>query len=150
MRVRVIVGELAGLFAPGTTHDPQAFVPRRRGQPGSDALGLLQPLEVFHESEPGRLYDVGGVGVTEVVGACHRPHQPGVALDEFVPGGLVSVGRPGDELGSGTVAQLVLLDSPTVPLPSQSPWPDAHWANSAGRVHPTPHALTTAPRSGIV
>ena len=68
----------------------QAFAARGRGEPRAHALGVLQPVEVLDQPQPGGLDHVGGVGPLEPVRAGDRPDEPVEPLHEPVPGRLIA------------------------------------------------------------
>ena len=44
----------------------QALVPRGRRQPGAHPVGVLDPVDVLEQPQPGRLGDVGGVALRQL------------------------------------------------------------------------------------
>jgi hypothetical protein len=61
---------------------PQAFPTRGRGEPGAEALGVLDPIEVLNQPKPGGLSDVGGFRRRQSMGARNRPDETGKTVND--------------------------------------------------------------------
>ena len=77
--VHLVVGRQ---LAPAGAQRPQALAASGRGEPAGQAVRVADTVEALHQPQPHRLGGVRGGGVVEPEPADHRPHEPGVAVDE--------------------------------------------------------------------
>ena len=80
---RGIIGNRHDLFA--RRQAAQALVPRGGRQPGAHPGGLLEPVDVLQQAQPGHLGNVSGVAFCQLEVAGHRPDQPGVLVNQPFP-----------------------------------------------------------------
>jgi len=71
----------------------QAFVPRGRGQPGTDSIWVLDTIDVLEQSQPGGLGYVRGVALDQLELHRDRPYEPGILSNKPLPGVPVPFGR---------------------------------------------------------
>jgi tetratricopeptide (TPR) repeat protein len=69
-------------------------------QPGPQPFGLRKRAEVLRQQQPGDLADVTGVSGAETVSAGNIPDHPTVPLHELIPGNLIAVAGPRNQLRS--------------------------------------------------
>src|SRR5262249_16592820 len=81
--------------------NPEALASSRCRQPGSDALGLFDAIEMLQEAKPCRLKDIGSVGGVESVPPCDSPNCRAESFDQGIPAVLVPVPRRPYEQGDG-------------------------------------------------
>ena len=77
----------------------QALVPGRGGQPGAHPGWVVEPVDVLEQAQPRGLEHVRGIALDQLEIPGHRPDQPGVLVEQALPGQLVPVRRAPDDLG---------------------------------------------------
>ena len=63
----------------------QALVPGGRRQPGTNAIGVLDPVDVLKQAQPSGLGDIGRIALRQLEFRGDRPDEPGVLLDQAFP-----------------------------------------------------------------
>jgi hypothetical protein len=79
------------------TQDSEALSAAGGRQPGPDATGLGQLVDVLEQSQPASLGDVGRVGVGQTVSPSDRPDQVTELLDQGFPGMFITTCGGSDE-----------------------------------------------------
>ena len=102
----------------------QALVPRRRGQPGADPIRILDAVDVLEQAEPGGLGDIGSVAVEQLELGGNGPDEPGVLVNQALPGPPVPAAAPRTSPAMSTASPacslvLVILLSPIVRRPDR-------------------------------
>jgi hypothetical protein len=78
---------------------PQALVPCRCREPGTDPVGMLDPVDVLDQPHPGRLEYVRGIALNKLEVPGDRPDEPAIPIDEALPRVGVAVGGPVQQRG---------------------------------------------------
>jgi hypothetical protein len=63
----------------------QALIPSGRRQPGAHAIGILDPVDVLEQAQPGGLGDIGGIAFRELEIRGDGPDEPGELIDQTLP-----------------------------------------------------------------
>jgi hypothetical protein len=69
----------------------QAFITGRRRQPGTDPVGVLDPVDVLEQPQPGGLHHVGGIALDQFEFHRDRPDQPGKLVNQAFPGLVIAL-----------------------------------------------------------
>lgn len=78
---------------------PEALVPSGRGEPGTDSVRVLDPIDVLDQPHPGCLEDVRRVTLHELKVPGDRPDKPTVLLDKALPCLRIAAGGPPYQTG---------------------------------------------------
>jgi hypothetical protein len=94
----------------------QALVPSRRCEPGTHSVGMLDAVDMLHQSHPRGLEDIRGIALDELEIPGNRPDKPTVLFDKPLPRGRIAISRPADQPGRievGDVGALLLHERPS-------------------------------------
>jgi hypothetical protein len=89
----------------------QALVPRRCREPGTNPVGMLDPVDVLDQPHPGRLEYVRRIALEEPEVPGDRPDEPAIPIDEALPRVWIAVGGPAHQPG-----RIEIRDTRTVRL----------------------------------
>jgi hypothetical protein len=82
----------------GRGHLPQALMARSRSKPATEAIWVLDAVDVLEKPQPRCLHDVCCVALRQLEVPRHRPDEPRVLANETIPRGAVARRGPTDEL----------------------------------------------------